>query len=51
MITSLPNLASVREVRSFLGHARFYRMFIKNFNKIALPLSKLLEKDVDFKFD
>ncbi|RDX77003.1 Retrovirus-related Pol polyprotein from transposon 17.6, partial [Mucuna pruriens] len=50
-ITSLPNLASVREVRSFLGHAGFYRRFIKNFSKLALPLSKLLYKDVEFKFD
>ncbi|RDY14386.1 Retrovirus-related Pol polyprotein from transposon 17.6, partial [Mucuna pruriens] len=50
-ITSLPNPASVWEVRSFLGHARFYRRFIKNFNKIALPLSKLLQKDVEFNFD
>ncbi|RDX97570.1 Retrovirus-related Pol polyprotein from transposon 17.6, partial [Mucuna pruriens] len=43
--TSLPNPTSVREVCSFLGHARFYRRFIKNFSKIALPLSKLLQKD------
>ncbi|RDX65068.1 Retrovirus-related Pol polyprotein from transposon opus, partial [Mucuna pruriens] len=41
VITSLPNPASVREVRSFLGHASFYRRFIKNFSKLALPLSKL----------
>ncbi|RDY01785.1 Retrovirus-related Pol polyprotein, partial [Mucuna pruriens] len=32
-------------------HAGFYRRFIKNFSKVALPLSKLLQKDVDFKFD
>ncbi|RDY13989.1 Retrovirus-related Pol polyprotein, partial [Mucuna pruriens] len=51
IITSLPNPTSVREVCSFLGHAGFYRRFIKNFNKIALPLSKLLQKDVKFKFD
>ncbi|RDX81730.1 Retrovirus-related Pol polyprotein from transposon opus, partial [Mucuna pruriens] len=51
IITSLPNPTSVREVRSFLGHAGFYRRFIKNFSKIALPLSKLLQKDVEFKFD
>ncbi|RDX61270.1 Retrovirus-related Pol polyprotein from transposon opus, partial [Mucuna pruriens] len=37
IITSLPNPASVREVRSFLGHVGFYRRFIKNFNKIVLP--------------
>ncbi|RDX77642.1 Retrovirus-related Pol polyprotein from transposon 17.6, partial [Mucuna pruriens] len=50
IITSLPNLASVGEVHSFLGHAGFYRRFIKNFSKIALPLSKLLQKDVEFNF-
>ncbi|RDX84355.1 Retrovirus-related Pol polyprotein from transposon 17.6, partial [Mucuna pruriens] len=43
--TSLPNPTSVREVRSFLGHTNFYRRFIKNFSKLALPLSKLLQKD------
>ncbi|RDX98220.1 Retrovirus-related Pol polyprotein, partial [Mucuna pruriens] len=51
IITSLQNPASMREVRSFLGHAGFYRRFIKNFSKISLPLSKLLQKDVKFKFD
>ncbi|RDX89316.1 Retrovirus-related Pol polyprotein, partial [Mucuna pruriens] len=51
IITSLPSPTSVREVRSFLGHAGFYRRFIKNFSKIALPLSKLLQKDVEFNFD
>ncbi|RDX71301.1 Retrovirus-related Pol polyprotein from transposon 17.6, partial [Mucuna pruriens] len=51
VITTLPNPASVREVRSFLGHVGFYRRFIKNFSKLALPLSKLLQKDVEFNFD
>ncbi|RDY12146.1 Retrovirus-related Pol polyprotein, partial [Mucuna pruriens] len=51
VISSLPNPTSLREVRSFLGHANFYRRFIKDFSKIALPLSKLLQKDVDFIFD
>ncbi|RDX83971.1 Retrovirus-related Pol polyprotein, partial [Mucuna pruriens] len=51
IITSLPNPTSVREVCSFLGHAGFYRRFIKNFSRIALPLSKLLQKDVEFNFD
>jgi len=41
----------VREVRSFLGHAGFYRRFIQDFSKKALPLSKLLQKNVDFIFD
>ncbi|RDX86424.1 Retrovirus-related Pol polyprotein from transposon 17.6, partial [Mucuna pruriens] len=51
IITILPNPTSVREVRSFLGHAGFYRRFIENFSKTAPPLSKLLQKDVEFKFD
>ncbi|RDX94442.1 Retrovirus-related Pol polyprotein from transposon 17.6, partial [Mucuna pruriens] len=51
IITSLPNPVFVREVHSFLEHAGFYKRFIKNFSKIALPLSKLLQKDVDFVFD
>ncbi|RDY00566.1 Retrovirus-related Pol polyprotein from transposon 17.6, partial [Mucuna pruriens] len=42
IITSLSNPTSMREVRSFLGHAGFYRRFIKNFSTLALPLSKLL---------
>ena len=50
-IQSLPYPTSVREVRSFLGHAGFYRRFIKDFSKIALPLCKLLQKDVAFEFD
>ncbi|RDY13887.1 Retrovirus-related Pol polyprotein, partial [Mucuna pruriens] len=51
IITSLPNPTSVREVCSFLGYVGFYRRFIKNFSKLALPLSRLLQKDVDFNFD
>ncbi|RDX75984.1 Retrovirus-related Pol polyprotein from transposon 17.6, partial [Mucuna pruriens] len=51
IITSLPNPTFVREVHSFLGHVGFYRRFIKNFSKIALPFSNLLQKDVDFNFD
>ena len=41
----------MREVRSFLGHVGLYRRFIKDFSKKALPLSELLQKDVDFIFD
>jgi hypothetical protein len=38
-------------LRSFLGHARFYRRFIEDFSKIAKPLTQLLQKDVVFDFD
>ena len=42
---------TVKGIRSFLGHAGFYRRFIKDFSKIARPLCRLLEKDAKFKFD
>ena len=51
IVQSLPYPVKVREVRSFLGHAGFYRRFIKDFSKISLPLCKLLQKDVEFNFD
>lgn len=41
----------VKEFISFLGHASFYRRFIKEFPKITKPLTSLLMKDVDFIFD
>jgi len=50
IISQLPYPSSMREVRSFLGHAGFYRRFIKDFSKIANPLSNLLQKDVAFEF-
>ncbi|XP_075499157.1 uncharacterized protein LOC142537531 [Primulina tabacum] len=50
VIKNLPPPASVKGVRSFLGHGGFYRRFIKDFSKIAKPLSSLLMKDVPFDF-
>jgi hypothetical protein len=41
----------VKEIRSFLGHASFYRQFIQDFSKIARPLCKLLAKETLFIFD
>ncbi|XP_068329677.1 uncharacterized protein [Pyrus communis] len=51
LVRHLPSPTSVREVRSFLGHAGFYRRFIKDFSKMSNPLCRLLQKDVPFKFD
>ncbi|XP_057758279.1 uncharacterized protein LOC130978961 [Arachis stenosperma] len=48
VISGLPYPSFVRKVRSFLGHASFYHRFIKDFSKIALPLSRLLQKDIEF---
>ena len=51
VIDKLPPPVNVKGMRSFLGHAGFYRRFIKDFSKIAKPLSNLLNKDVVFVFD
>ena len=53
-VSSINNLmpqTTVKGIRSFLGHAGFYRRFIRDFSKIARPLCRLLEKDAKFKFD
>ncbi|BBN67648.1 transposable element gene [Prunus dulcis] len=51
VIAKLPPPTSVKGVRSFLGHAGFYRRFIKDFSKISRPLCTLLAKDTPFNFD
>ena len=51
IIEKLPPPTTVKGVRGFLGHAGFYRRFIKNFSLIAKPLTKLLVKDAPFVFD
>ncbi|XP_070005540.1 uncharacterized protein [Nicotiana sylvestris] len=50
VIEKLPPPTSVKATRSFLGHAGFYRRFIKYFFKIANPLCKLLKKNHPFVF-
>ena len=51
VIENLPPPVNVKGIRSFLGHAGFYRRLIKDFSKIAKPLSNLLNKDTAFIFD
>ncbi|KAI5336095.1 hypothetical protein L3X38_026229 [Prunus dulcis] len=50
-IANLPPPTYVKGVRSFLGYARLYRRFNKDFSKITKPLCNLLLKDVTFNFD
>ncbi|GKB76278.1 reverse transcriptase domain-containing protein, partial [Tanacetum coccineum] len=45
VIAKLPHPTTVKGIRSFLGHAGFYRRFIKDFSKIARPMTRLIEKD------
>jgi hypothetical protein len=49
-VEQLPPPTDVKSLRSFLGHAGFYRRFIKDFSKITKPLTHLLQKDVAFDF-
>ena len=51
IIRTLLPPTTVKGIRSFLGHAGFYRRFIKDFSKIAKPLCRLLEKNAKFNFD
>eukprot|EP00253_Pinus_taeda_P026994 PITA_26994 len=51
IIVDLPIPQNQREVRSFLWYASYYRRFIEQFSKIALPLFKLLTKDVLFNWN
>ena len=50
LITNLPNPKCVNDIRSFLGHAGFYRRFIRDFSAIAHPLCNLLAKDDTFEW-
>ena len=38
----------MHEIRSFLGLSGFYRKFVKNFSRIALPLTLLTSKHTIF---
>nr|GEX44872.1 hypothetical protein [Tanacetum cinerariifolium] len=50
VIAKLPHPTTVKGIRSFLGHAGFYRRFIQDFSKIARPMTRLFEKDTPLFF-
>jgi hypothetical protein len=50
-VEQLPPPTDVKSLKSFLGHAVFYRRFIKDFSKITKPLTHRLQKDVAFNSD
>nr|GEV54949.1 hypothetical protein [Tanacetum cinerariifolium] len=50
VIAKLSHPTIVKGVRSFLGHAGFYRRFIQDFSKIARSTTHLLEKETLFEF-
>ncbi|RVW72376.1 Retrovirus-related Pol polyprotein from transposon 17.6 [Vitis vinifera] len=48
LIVKLPPPTNVKGIRQFLGHAGFYRRFIKDFSKISKPFCELLVRDAKF---
>ena len=51
VIKTLIPPTTVKGIRNFLGHAGFYRRFIKDFSKISRSLCRLVKKDANFDFD
>jgi len=51
VIEKLPTPTFTKGIRSFLGHVGFYQQFIKDFSKLAKPLTHFLVKDVPFEFN
>ncbi|GKD97193.1 reverse transcriptase domain-containing protein [Tanacetum coccineum] len=49
-ISKLPYPTNIKAIRSFLGHAGFYRRFIKDFSQVTRPMTQLLVKDAPFNF-
>ena len=47
-ILDWPVPTNVKEVQSFIGLCNYYRLFIKDFAKIANPIHKLTRKNVPF---
>ena len=41
---------SVFEIRSFLGLAGYYEQFIKDFSRLAAPMTRLTQKEVKFEW-
>nr|GEX77811.1 hypothetical protein [Tanacetum cinerariifolium] len=50
IISKLPHPTTIKGIRIILGHAGFYRRFIKDFSKISRPMTHLLEKNLPFIF-
>ena len=48
VIEKLPTPTCVKDIRSFLGHAGFYRRFIEGFSVISRPLCNLLLQNAKF---
>ncbi|GBB96358.1 hypothetical protein RclHR1_27350003 [Rhizophagus clarus] len=50
-IRNMERPRNVKEIRSFLGLCSYYRKFVKDFSRIAKPISNLVRKNVEFKWE
>ncbi|XP_075486269.1 uncharacterized protein LOC142525869 [Primulina tabacum] len=50
-ITEWPRPKNATDIRSFLGLAGYYRKFVEGFSSIAVPLTKLTQKNSKFIWD
>jgi transposase InsO family protein len=50
-VKSFPTPRNLKNIRQFLGLAGYYRRFISDFSRIASPLSNLLKKDREFRWN
>ena len=45
-----PTPKTIKDVQSFLGFTNYNRKFVKDYSKLALPLTTLTKKDTEFKW-
>ena len=50
-VVQWPEPTKVKELQQFLGFANFYRRFIQGYSRIIGPMTKLLKKNAEFRFD
>jgi hypothetical protein len=50
IIVNLPPPATVKKLRTTLGHTRYYRKFIKGYAQITVPMEKLLKRDAKYEW-
>jgi len=49
-VTQWPIPKNITEVRSFLGLAGYYRKFVRDFSRIAAPLTNLTKKTTKYEW-